>query len=249
MRICCLIPARYDSSRLPGKPLLKINNKTVIRLTWEKCKDVTNIKNEDIYVVTDDDRIKSEIEKYNGNVIMITEYCLNGTERICKALEKLNKEYDVVVNVQGDEPFIKSENIDIAINRFVDTKKNNLVYNCVCSTLHYKITDENQLDDRGIGKLVLDKNNRILYCSRAMIPHTKTGKYDKEGIYNGHIGVFVFDRNYLNEYMKKNTMAQLVEDIEWLKIIEDGYNIVSSEVNESEIGINTPEDYKYLLDK
>eukprot|EP01084_Bolivina_argentea_P134083 236584_1 len=259
LKICVLIPARYGSSRLPGKPLLKINNKTIIQLTWENCTKIKSINENDIYVVTDDMKIKAEIESHNGNVIMVQEDCLNGTERICKALSKLGKKYDIVVNVQGDEPFINPKSVEIGIQKYLyvrneQNNNNNIYNNFVCSTLHCEITNEDTLkmNDRSIVKVILDKYDRVIYYSRALIPHTKSGKYDKNTKYYAFIGVYVYDREYLYEYMQTNpTMAQLAEDVEQLKMIEDGYCIVSSLIDHKkvEIGVNTMKDYQYLLQK
>lgn len=244
-RVCCVIPARYASSRLPGKPLLEINKKSIIRLTWESCLNINGISKEDVYVATDNEHIANEIRQHGGNVVFVNRECINGTERIYYALQDLEKSYDVVINVQGDEPFINPSHIDAALNSYLE----NTNINCVCSTLHYEITSEKQVNDRSIGKLILNNKNYILYCSRAMIPHNKHGQYDKNCTYYGHVGVFVFRVSYLDTFMKANTNAQMCEDIEWLKIIEEGYEIISTKINNCEIGINTEEDYKYLKDK
>ena len=239
-----LIPARYDSTRLPGKPLLKFGDKTMIQMVYERtCKSVYIDKT---YVVTDDDRIKNNIESIGGNVLMVKEECLNGTERLCKAIsnfKELFETVDIIVNIQGDEPFIQPNNIDTAISNFNDK--------VVCSTLHYNITNNNDLFNLSIGKLVLDNNNNILYCSRNCIPYNKDGNPDLEKTnYYGHIGLFVFSKTYLlNEYTKVNTKLQLEEDIEWLKIIEQGFKIKSTCIKDYEIGVNLLEDYNYLLDK
>tara|TARA_B100000900_G_scaffold358923_1_gene330089 strand:+ start:963 stop:1718 length:756 start_codon:yes stop_codon:yes gene_type:complete len=239
-----LIPARYDSSRLPGKPLLKFGNKTMIQMVYERTCKSSHI--DKTYVVTDDDRIKNNIESIGGNVLMVKDECLNGTERLCKAItnnKEIFNDVDVIVNVQGDEPFIKPSNIDTAILNFNDK--------VVCSTLHYKINSKNDLYNVSIGKLVLDNNNNILYCSRNCIPYNKSGEPNLEKTnYYGHIGLFVFSKSYLlNEYSKGNTELQVEEDIEWLKIIEQGFKIKSTCIDDYEIGVNLLEDYNYLLDK
>jgi 3-deoxy-manno-octulosonate cytidylyltransferase (CMP-KDO synthetase) len=242
--IIALIPARYDSSRLPGKPLLKFGDKTMIQMVYEKtCKSVYVDKT---YVVTDDERVKDSVELIGGNVIIVKEECVNGTERLCKAIMnnlELFEDVNTIVNVQGDEPFIKPNHIDIAIS--------NLNSKVVCSTLHYKITDEKDLFNRSIGKLILDNKQNIIYCSRNCIPYNKEGIPNLEKTnYYGHIGIFVFNKKYLLDYYcKENTPLQLEEDIEWLKIIEQGFSLKSTIVKDYEIGVNLPEDYTYLLDK
>ena len=140
MNICYLIPARYNSSRLPGKPLLKIKNNSVIQLVYnqiKKCK-----YKGPIYVLTDDDRIVNEIG--DDNSLKITNNCLNGTERICYALKILKKKYDIIVNVQGDEPFIDPINIDFVIDKYINHQNEDKL---VCTTIHN----------------VMNKNNVIIF--------------------------------------------------------------------------------------
>ena len=244
-RICALIPARYHSSRLPGKPLLRINGKSIIQRTYEQTKKSNMLSR--IIVVTDDDRIVDHVQNFGGEVIKMDYPCLNGTERICRILNQLDKKYDIIVNIQGDEPFINPRNIDYAISKYIE---NEIDDEMVCNTVHCVLNDVEDLANRGIGKMVLDINNNVMYCSRALIPHTKSGESDKNTKYLGHIGIFVFRRSYLPLFLSyPNTPAQLAEDIEWLKIIEMGYRIKSFQVESNEIGINTPEDYNYLSKK
>lgn len=247
MRIVALIPSRYESSRLPGKPLIKFGNNTMIQLTYLQTKKSKLI--DDIFVLTDDNRIKNNIEEINGNVLMVHEKCQNGTDRICKALDKYNSildKYDIIINVQGDEPFIDPNNIDLAIKKFTQIKDNN----CKCSTLHYKIKKNSKLNDPSIVKLVLSNKNYILYGSRNCIPSNKDKNHDVEKFnYFAHIGLFVYDRKYLQEFKKTNTQLQLEEELEWLKILEQGYQIISTLVDNYEIGVNTYQEYKYLLNK
>ena len=246
--IIALIPARYQSSRLPGKPLLKFGNETMIQKVYKQTIKSKLINK--TYVLTDDVRVKESVEEIGGNYLMIKEECLNGTERICIAINKfpeLFKDVSYIVNVQGDEPFIDPNHIDIAIKKMNDTNNN-----VKCSTLHYKIEKKEELDNKSIGKLVLDCNDNIMYCSRNCIPANKKNTKDIDKCnYYAHIGLFVFDVEYLknNYYNKPNTPMQLEEDIEWLKLLEQGYKIVSSCVDNYEIGVNLQEDYMYLIDK
>jgi 3-deoxy-manno-octulosonate cytidylyltransferase (CMP-KDO synthetase) len=244
-RICAMIPARYHSTRLPGKPLLKIGNKTIIERTYLQTLKSKLI--DTIYVVTDDDRIIEHIDQIGGHSIKIDSVCLNGTERICKALNNITDQYDIVVNVQGDEPFIDSYNIDYAIQKYIDNEDDK---NMVCTTLHSELYDAIEINNTGIGKMIMDKFNNVLYCSRAVIPHTKNGQLDNNNHYYGHIGIFIFRRSYLPLFIEHpNTPSQLSEDIEWLKIMEMGYKIKSYAVKSYEIGINTIDDFNYLSKK
>lgn len=242
--ICC-IPARFESTRLPGKPLLTINNKTIIELVYsqvKKCKYIDNI-----VVLTDSDQIKTVVESFGGNCEIITENCLNGTERIVKYLNKNQNSYDYVINVQGDEPFINPSSIDKCIINFINNRNDPRLK---CSTLHYEFKESNSVFKRSCGKLVLDKYNNILYCSRNIIPGFKKQYYNNNYTYYGHIGIFVFDTNYLlTEYLDTTTKYQLAEDIEWMKILEDSYRINSVLVDDHEIGVDIEDDYKYLVKK
>lgn len=243
--IVALIPARYDSSRLPGKPLMKIGDRSIIQRTYEQTRQSRYIQR--VIVATDDDRIANHVREFGGEVVMTGSDCLNGTERICQALSIIdpNEQIQIVVNVQGDEPFINPINIDYCIQKYLEHEDQS---DMVCTTIHYPVTDSNDLNNRAIGKMVLDRQQHVLYCSRAMIPHTKSGAPGPEPYY-AHIGIFVFRRSYLHEYLTENTPAQLSEDIEWLKILEQGYRIRSYPVESSEIGVNTPEDFNYLSKK
>lgn len=243
MKTVGFIPARYGSTRLPGKPLLKINEKTIIQMVYEKAKSCKML--DDIIILTDDLRIKKHVEEFSGKCEIILEECLNGTERIVKFLQKNPSFCDLVVNIQGDEPFFNAENVD----KMIKSHLNNTDSNLKCTTLHFHLNTENVIS-RSVGKLILDKFGYILYCSRNPIPSSKTNIISQTTQYLGHIGLFVFDKKYLlDEYLTENTPNQISEDIEWLKILEQGYKIKSLLTCHVERGIDTPEDYKYLKEK
>ena len=238
------IPARYGSSRLEGKPLMKINNKTIINHVYD---NVSKLRYRTV-ILTDDDRIFNEVKNFGGEAEMITDYCLNGTDRVIKYLRKHNIKNGIIVNVQGDEPFIDENNIKKAIDNYIEKKKND--ESLVCSTLFYETTDSHEIKSRSRGKLVLNKNNDIMYCSRNIIPAFKNMEFNPEHTYRIHVGIFVFDCNYLlNYYENENTHLQLCEDIEWMKILEQGFNINAVKINNHEIGVDTIEDLNYLKEK
>lgn len=242
--ITCCIPARYKSVRLPGKPLLKINAKTVIEHVYrqvQKSKYITNIM-----VLTEDERIAEEVKSFGGQCTVITALCKNGTERIIEYLKlaQISGINGIVVNVQGDEPFIDPIHVDLCIKNYLDRK--HLSPDMVCSTLHYR-QDPEKISNRNVGKAVLDKHNNIMYCSRNIIPGTKTHSISNTSIYYGHIGVFVFDVDYLVSTYPGHSPCQVAEDIEWLKILEDGYRVNSVLVENHIHGIDTMEDYNDLL--
>ena len=251
-RIIVCIPARYYSTRLPGKPLLKINNKTIINHVYNNVKKLKCTQ--EIIVLTDDIRICKEVISFGGNCDIVNEECLNGTDRIISYLKNTFMEENIltdnliVVNVQGDEPFIDHNNIQIAIDNY--RGKKSLDEKLVCSTLFYKTKDKKCIINKSRGKIVLDLNNNIMYCSRNIIPSGKKNDIISDYSYNIHIGIFVFDAEYLLKmYHNVNTPLQLCEDIEWMKIIEQGYKINACEVINHEIGVDTIEDYNYLKNK
>lgn len=244
-RVCALIPARFQSTRLPGKPLLKIGGKTILQRTYQQTIKSKLI--DDVYVVTDDDKIMAHLGTFGAKGIKIATDCLNGTERICLALDQIDEKYDIIVNVQGDEPFIDPNNIGLAIQKYQQHESDPQM---VCTTIHTPLKNESDIYNKGIGKMIMDQNDNVLYCSRNVIPHTKSGQINPNVTYWGHVGIFVFRRNYLPKFlMAKNTPAQLSEDIEWLKILEMGYQIKSYPVENFEIGINTMDDFNYLSKK
>ena len=240
-KILCCIPARYQSSRLPGKPLLKINGKTIINLVYDRVKE-SNVKN--IVVLTDDQRIYDEVINFGGKCCMVDEECLNGTERIVNYLNKIDHNcFDKILNVQGDEPFIDSN----VINRLITENYKNTNE---CSTVCYCTREENEIVSKSKGKVILDNNNNILYCSRNVIPYCKNSNIVRDIDYYIHVGIFLFDKKYLlNNFLKGNTRHQLIEDIEWLKIIEDGGKINTIISEKMETGVDTIEDYEYLKKK
>lgn len=246
MNIYLFIPARFNSSRLPGKPLLKINNKTIINHVYDNVSKIKNVDN--IVILTDDNRIKNECNNFGAECEIITEDCLNGTDRIIKYLKKNNINDGIIVNVQGDEPFILSDNIEKAINNFIEKRKND--ENMVCSSLYYETQNIHEIKSRSRGKIVLDKDNNVMYCSRNVIPSSKTNELIPGYKYKIHVGIFVFDCNYLlNNYTTENTELQLCEDIEWMKILEQGYIMNCVEIDNHEIGVDTIDDYNYLKKK
>jgi 3-deoxy-manno-octulosonate cytidylyltransferase (CMP-KDO synthetase) len=245
MNIICCIPARYASTRLPGKPLLKIGDKTIINHVYNRCKKM-NVS--DIIVLTDDNRIYDEVINFGGKCVIITEDCLYGTERIIKYLNKYNIFCDVIVNVQGDEPFIEPNNVNKAIENYFKTKEKNK--NMVCSTIYYETQDEKEIKSKNRGKLVCNKEGYIMYYSRNVIPSCKNYDVIPNYKYKIHIGVFVYDCNYLRDnFLIENTELQLCEDIEWMKILEQGYDIIIDKVEGAEISVDTMEDYKLLKEK
>ena len=227
---------------------------TIINHVYEKAMELKKkYKVFDLVILTDDKLIEKEVERFGGIAIIIYEKCLNGTDRIIHYLnnyyisKRISLTNKVVVNIQGDEPFINIDNISKAIDNYIDKKDDK---NIVCSTIHHKTRDSDIIKLKSRGKLVLDNNNNIMYCSRNVIPSNKNNDVVPDIDYYIHIGIFIFDASYLIKYYyNNNTRLQLIEDIEWMKILEQGFKINSIEVEDSERGVDTIEDYNYLLSK
>jgi 3-deoxy-D-manno-octulosonate 8-phosphate phosphatase (KDO 8-P phosphatase) len=247
--IAVVIPARYKSSRLPGKLMININDVPIIHHTYNNVLKSKLIKKENIYIFTDSEIILNYMKKINNNVILTDENCQTGNERICKYLHKLNSKFDYIVNIQADEPFINSENIDFAINCHLENKNTDKLF---YTTLHQKIDDNNYLNSQACLTVQFKNNNDVITYSRNVLPGNKLGINDINKFdYYGFTGIYVFNIEYLKLFNDlPDTKYQLFEDIEQMKIIENGYTIKTFECPKyNEISINTKEDLDYLLDK
>lgn len=244
------VPCRYNSSRLPGKPLLKINGLSIVNLVFLNIMKINNIKKSNIIFLTDDERIYNEVIGFGANCYVSKQDCENGTIRIINYLKEneINKKY--ILNIQGDEPYFDVNMIQKLIELFIDRNKRN--HHVKCGTLYYNSNDYNYVNNKNKVKLVLNNQNFIMYGSRQVIPGTKkdVDSYENKINYYIHIGIFIFDFHYLlNEYIQPNIYYQNIEDLEWLKILEQDYKIYSLPVQFHEVGVDTEEDYLYLKNK
>lgn len=245
-QVCFCIPARYDSTRLNHKLLLDLYGENCIRRTIKQVKKSKYYSN-NIYILTDSDLIKNSIEDLDCIVIMTGEDYRNGSERISKNLDKVNSNYNFVVNIQADEPYISEKNIDFSIDKHLQNNTNDLFY----TTLHEEKNDVEYLKSTASLKMITDKNNNVLYYSRNIIPWNKKGEIINNYVYKTFTGIYVYNRKMLEMYSNmSDTELQCMEDCEQLKILENGYKIKSySSIGYNEISLNTEEDYKYLLEK
>lgn len=242
------VPARYNSSRLQGKPLLKINNLTILNHVYLNILKIKNINKSNIIFLTDDSRISDEVLKFGGNCYISKQNCENGTIRIINYLKENNIKKKYILNIQGDEPFFDVKMIEKLIELYIDRNKINP--NVKCGTLYYSTNDFNYVNNNNKVKLVLNSHNFIMYGSRQVIPGSKKQDNNLGITYNIHIGIFIFDLDYLlNQYTQPNIYYQNIEDLEWLKILEQDYKIYSLPVQFHEVGVDTIEDYLYLKDK
>jgi len=240
--ICIAIPARYHSTRLPGKPLLKIENKTIIEHVYRNALRINGISDKNIIILTDDKRIHKEVTRFGGRCYISKQECPNGTARIQDYIQETALDADFIINIQGDEPFFDIQKIEELIELFKEEHSKN---NVKCGTLYYTTNDEEYAGSKNKVKLVLNQKNYIMYGSRQLIPGSKK----KEDItYHIHIGIFIFEKDFFMN-PPTNTSYQLIEDLEWLSIIETDQKIIACPVNYHERGVDTMEDYEYLKQK
>ncbi|HXP49277.1 MAG TPA: 3-deoxy-manno-octulosonate cytidylyltransferase [Bacteroidia bacterium] len=242
MKAIGIIPARYASTRFPGKPLVVIQGKTMIHRVYEQASKCSSLGS--VVVATDDERIYKEVESFGGNVVMTAEHHKNGTERCVEALQKKNKaNWDVIVNIQGDEPFIYPEQIDKVVACF----KNKEVQ---IATLAMALENEKDLHNPSIIKVVRKQNGEALYFSRSPIPFARDAKgadwTDKHG-YLKHIGLYAFRTDIIEKLVAlPPSSLELAESLEQLRWLENGYPIYVDLTKQESISIDTPEDLKKL---
>ena len=242
LRFVAIIPARYASTRFPGKPLVDIGGKTMIQRVYDQVSKVLD----DVYVATDDKRIFDKVRSFGGKVIMTSDAHRSGTDRCYEAFTKLDDWFDVVINVQGDEPFIQPEQIEALKNCFADEETQ-------IATLVKKITDKDGVEvlfNPNSPKVVLDKQNNALYFSRSPIPY-KRGSDEKnwmaEHDYYKHVGVYAYRSEVLSQIVQMPpSKLELAESLEQLRWLENGLKIKAGFTDVETVGIDTPEDLEKI---
>ena len=241
-----IIPARYASTRFPGKPLIDINGKTMIQRVYEQANKAINT----VVVATDDLRIENEVKSFGGSVVNTSSEHKSGTDRCWEAVKKIkslsDNEFDIVINIQGDEPFIDPEQISDVISCFNNEKTQ-------IASLAKKINCEKDLFDNNTVKVVLKSNNDALYFSRTPIPFF-TGLDKKEWIHNNiyykHIGIYAYRKDILDNITSlKPSSLEIAESLEQNRWLENGYNIQMAITQHESISIDTKDDLERLLSK
>ncbi len=239
-----IIPARYGSTRFPGKPLADIGGKPMIQRVYEQASRELKY----VYVATDDERIKAAVTKYGGNVVMTSVDHQSGTDRCAEALTKIeaieNMTFHAVVNIQGDEPFISPKQIASVANCFND-------HNTELATLVKPVRKTEDLFNPNKPKVVISKDKYALYFSRSPIPYFRgedeNNWVNKHTFYN-HIGLYGYRADILMKITQLKTgTLESVESLEQLRWLENGYQIRIEETDEQAYGIDTPEDLENLL--
>lgn len=240
--VCVVIPARFDSSRFPGKPLVDILGNTMIHRVYDQVRQCKMV--ERIIVATDDQRIADEVLKFGGEVIITSKGLTTGTQRVIEAALEINKKA-IVINVQGDEPVIQPEQIDELIEQV-------FFNNCEIATQCTIITDPGELFDFNVVKVVRDFHNKALYFSRQAIPGFRDlpfREWFKHAQYYKHIGIYAFNVGVL-EKIKTSPTGQYstIEMLEQLAWLQNGIDIYCFETKYQSISIDTPEDVDKVVE-
>lgn len=235
MKVIGIIPARYASSRFPGKPLAMIAGKTMIERVYTQAKKA-NLA--DVIVATDDERIFQVVQSFGGNGIMTSTSHSNGTERVAEAAKLYAKDFDAIINIQGDEPIISPEQINLIAELL---RKPNVQI----ATLKKKITSLELLQNPTIVKVV-SANEKAIYFSRSPIPFYRNENPEKWlSIFDfyKHIGIYGFQKNILNELVAlAPSPLELAEQLEQLRWLENDYPIAIRETTEESYSVDVPDD-------
>ena len=235
MKFIGIIPARYASTRFPGKPLAILGGKTVIQRVYEQASSVL----EEVYVATDDERILQAVEQFGGRAVMTRTDHKSGTDRIEEAAEKTGTDADVIINVQGDEPFIQPSQIETLIRLF-DNPTTQI------GTLGKRFDSIEATLNPNSPKIVTDLQGFALYFSRSIIPFVR-GKEQTEWLksypFLKHLGLYAYRREVLREVTQlPQSPLELAESLEQLRWLENGYRIRVGLTDVETVGIDTPED-------
>lgn len=231
-----IIPARYGSTRFPGKPLIDIGGKSMIQRVYEQSLKSSSLKK--IIVATDDERIAEHVKNFGGEVSITSSTHQSGTDRCAEVLQNEKGIYDVVINIQGDEPFIDPKQIDLLADCFEDSK-------IEIATLIKKLTSEEDIRNPNIVKVVRNFKNEAIYFSRSPIPYRRNP--GAEITYFKHIGIYGYRSNVLLEITKLQIgNLEKAESLEQLRWVENGYRIGVKETTMESLSIDTPDDLKHV---
>ena len=248
MQYIGLIPARYASTRFPGKPLVDIGGKTMIQRVYEQASKAL----EWVYVATDDERIAENVNSFGGRVVMTSSNHKSGTDRCSEAIKKIQliedkARFDVVINIQGDEPFVKPEQLRLLKSCFDDE-------NVQIATLANKIVDKDELFSPNVVKVITDKEYQATYFSRWPIPYIRNEEQEnwlKAYPFLKHVGIYAYRTLILKQItMLPPSSLEIAESLEQNRWIENGYKIFVKQTQFETVAIDTPEDLekvKHLL--
>ncbi len=236
MEVLGIIPARFASTRFPGKPLTNINGKTMIQRVYEQAKKSSLTE---VVVATDDARILEHVQGFGGKAVMTGEHHQSGTDRCFEAYQLHNVPFEYIINIQGDEPFIRPEQIDLVASCFRNPQTQ-------LATLVKKITTAEELFNVNAPKVVINQAKEALYFSRQPIPYCRNVPNDiwhKQHTYYKHIGIYGYRADILEQITQLPPSAlELAESLEQLRWLENGFRIATALTEFETIGIDSPED-------
>jgi 3-deoxy-manno-octulosonate cytidylyltransferase (CMP-KDO synthetase) len=235
MKFIAIIPARYASTRFPGKPLAMLGGKLIIQRVYEQASKVLD----EVYVATDDERIQKAVESFGGKAVMTSSNHKSGTDRLEEAATKIGTDADVIINIQGDEPFIQKSQLETVKALFDDPQTQ-------IATLGKPFESMEAVDNPNSPKIVCDVNGYAMYFSRSVIPYVR-GKEKEEWLkafpYLKHIGLYAYRREVLHEVTQlAQSPLEIAESLEQLRWLQNGYRIKVGLTNVETMGIDTPED-------
>ena len=241
MKVLAVIPARYASTRFPGKPLALIAGRPMIQWVWEGVSRISVIS--DAVVATDDTRIFDTVLGFGGRAMMTASTHRSGTDRCGEVLDRMDSDADVIVNVQGDEPRVEHTQIELLASCFDDPSVQ-------IATLKKEITSTDDLFSPNVVKVVDDLKGNAIYFSRNPIPFVRGAANDEwlqHHKFYKHIGIYAFRREVLQQVVRlPQSQLETCESLEQLRWIENGYRIAVRETDAENIGVDTPEDLAKL---
>lgn len=244
MKFIGIIPARYASSRFPGKPLADMAGKPMIQRVYEQVKNCVD----SVYVATDDVRIQQAVLHFGGNVVMTSQNHCSGTDRCFEAYQKIGQGYDIIINIQGDEPFIHPEQIESIKACFTDES---VQIATLVKPFNESDDFETVLFNPNSPKVVVNKNNEAMYFSRSVVPYIRNKKYTEwlhSHTFYKHIGMYAYRPDILAEITRlPQSPLEQAESLEQLRWLENGYRIKVGYTYQETIGIDTPEDLEKAI--
>lgn len=239
-----IIPARYASTRFPGKPLAMIGSKPMIQRVYER---VASVLGDNVAVATDDERIFKAVESFGGRAVMTSTEHRSGTDRCREAVEKLGVQADVIINIQGDEPFIAQSQLEALMSCFDSTE----VQLASLARPFDPARGFDALFDNNLVKVVMDNLSNAIYFSRSIIPYVRSVDWKQwlEKVqFHSHVGLYGYRRDVLSEITKlPQSSLELAESLEQLRWIQNGYKIRMAITTEPTIGIDTPADLEEAI--
>lgn len=241
VKVLGIIPARFASSRLPGKPLIPILGKSLLQRTYENAQLAPILDR--IIVATDDQKIADHVTEFGGEAVMTSVNCQTGTDRLAEVLQKHPAflQTSAIVNIQGDEPCIDPQAIEMAVRLLLEDPSASM------ATVVTPLKTKEEAKNPSVVKCVMDQRDNALYFSRSLIPSNKQHEFNPSHSYYRHLGLYVYRPQFLLHYQTLDpTPLQLEEDLEQLKVLEHGFRIKVAVTDHASMGVDTPEDLKQI---